>query len=113
VAAALFVRVPQSWAEGEGQADLDAATDLQVGAESLADLEKVSGLVESALKKGLDKGQEAFAKRMLAATLYQHADRLSKAIFEQTPPTQNWQLVRQYPQDLEGEPRSSLRMYCC
>lgn len=89
-------------AEGEGQADLDAATDLQVGAESLADLEKVSDLIESALKKGLDKGQQDFARRMLAATLYQHADRLSKAIFEQKPPTRNWQLVRQHAlKDLE------------
>jgi tetratricopeptide (TPR) repeat protein len=89
-------------AEGEGQADLDAATDLQVNAESLADLEKVSELIESALKKGLDKDQQDFAKRMLAATLYQHADRLSKSIFEQKPPTRNWQLVRQHAlKDLE------------
>lgn len=102
VAALVLVRAPHAWAEGEGQADLDAAADLQVGAESLADLEKVTSLIESALKKGLDKGQEDFAKRMLAATLYQHADRLSKAIFDQSPPTNKWQLVRQYAlKDLE------------
>jgi tetratricopeptide (TPR) repeat protein len=102
VASLVLVRAPRVWAEGEGQADLDAATDLQVGAESLADLEKVTQLVESAIKKGLDKGQEGFAKRMLAATLYQHADRLSKAIFDQKPPTDKWQLVRQYAlKDLE------------
>jgi tetratricopeptide (TPR) repeat protein len=89
-------------AEGEGQADLDAATDLQVMAESLADLEKVIDLLESALKKGLDEGQAGFAKRMLAATLYQHAERLSKSIFEQQPPTRNWALVRQFAlKDLE------------
>jgi tetratricopeptide (TPR) repeat protein len=93
---------PLARAEGEGQADLDAATDLQVNAESLADLEKVSELIESALKKGLEKDQQDFAKRMLAATLYQHADRLSKSIFEQKPPTRNWQLVRQHAlKDLE------------
>src|SRR5262245_22505195 len=98
----LSLLAPPASAEGEGQADLDAATDLQVGAESLADLEKVSDLIETALKKGLDKGQQDFAKRMLAATLYQHADRLSKAIFEQKPPTRNWQLVRQHAlKDLE------------
>jgi tetratricopeptide (TPR) repeat protein len=98
----LSLLAPLAGAEGEGQADLDAATDLQVSAESLADLEKVTDLIESALKKGLDKGQEDFAKRMLAATLYQHADRLSKAIFEQKPPTRNWQLVRQHAlKDLE------------
>jgi tetratricopeptide (TPR) repeat protein len=98
----LSVLSPLSGAEGEGQADLDAATDLQVSAESLADLEKVTDLIESALKKGLDKGQEDFAKRMLAANLYQHAERLSKAIFEQKPATRNWQLVRQHAlKDLE------------
>jgi tetratricopeptide (TPR) repeat protein len=57
---------------------------------------------ESALKKGLDKGQAEFAKQMLAATLYQHANRLSAAIFEQQPPSPRWPLVRQYAlKDLE------------
>jgi tetratricopeptide (TPR) repeat protein len=89
-------------AEGEGQADLDEATDQQVTAESLADLEKVTSLIESALEKGLDEGQEKLAKQMLAANLFQHADRLSKSIFDQMPPTRNWQLVRQYAlKDLE------------
>lgn len=102
LATAFLAFAPRVWGEGEGQGDLDAATDLQVTAESLADLEKVTGLIETALKKGLDKGQEDFAKRMLAATLFQHADRLSKAIFDQKPPTRNWQLVRQYAlKDLE------------
>jgi tetratricopeptide (TPR) repeat protein len=101
LAALLLALTPPVWAEGEGQADLDAATDLQVTAESLADLEKVTNLIESAIKKGLDKGQEEFAKRMLAATLFQHADRLSKSVFEQRR-TRNWQLVRQYAlKDLE------------
>ena len=87
---AAFVR-----ADGAGQKDLDEASDLQISAETLADFEKVIGLAESALKKGLDKGQEEFAHKMLAATLYQHADRSCKAIFEQSPHTRNWQLVRQ------------------
>jgi tetratricopeptide (TPR) repeat protein len=33
---------------------------------------------------------------MLAATLYQHANRLSSAIFEQTPPSPRWPVVRQF-----------------
>ncbi len=82
-------------AEGAGQKDLDEAADLQVAAETLADFEKVVSLAESALKKGLDKGQEEFAHKLAAATLYQHAERSAKAIFEQSPPTRNWQLVRQ------------------
>jgi tetratricopeptide (TPR) repeat protein len=89
-------------AENEGQADLDAATDLQLAAETLGDLEKVIEKAESALKKGLDDGQAEFAKQMLAATLYQHANRLSAAIFEQQPPSPKWPLVRQYAlKDLE------------
>ena len=89
-------------AADEGQADLDKATELQLGAETLADLEKVIALAESAVKKGLDKGQEEFAKQLLAATLYQHANRLSAAIFEQTPPSPRWPLVRQFAlKDLE------------
>lgn len=82
-------------AEGEGQKDLDEAADLQLAAETLADFEKIIGLAEGAIKKGLDKGQEEFARKMLAATLYQHAERSCKAIFEQSPPTRNWQAVRQ------------------
>lgn len=89
-------------AENEGQADLDAATDLQLSAETLGDLEKVIEKVESALEKGLDDGQTQFAKKMLAATLFQHANRLSAAIFEQQPPSPRWPLVRQYAlKDLE------------
>lgn len=89
-------------AAGEGQADLDMATELQLTAETLSDLEKVVSLAESALKKGLEKDQEAFAKQMLAATLFQHANRLSAAIFEQSPPSPRWPLVRQFAlKDLE------------
>ncbi len=83
-------------AENEGQDDLDKATELQLTAETLADLEKVVELGESALKKGLDKGQTDLAKQILAATLYQHANRMSQAIFEQSPPSPRWPLVRQF-----------------
>jgi tetratricopeptide (TPR) repeat protein len=89
-------------AENEGQADLDKASDLQLTAESLNDMEQVISLAESALKKGLDKGQEDFAKQMLAATLFQHANKLAEAIFEQTPPSPRWPQVRKFAlQDLE------------
>jgi hypothetical protein len=62
-------------ADKPGQADLDMAADLQVTAETLGDLEKVIKLAESALEKGLDKDQEDFAKKMLAAALFSHANR--------------------------------------
>jgi len=83
-----------AYAEGAGQKDLDEAADLQVGAETLADFEKVISLAESAIKKGLDKGQEQFAHKMAAATLYQHAERSAKAVLE-VPRNFQWQLVRQ------------------
>ena len=60
--------------ETAGQADLDKATELKVTAESLGDLEKVAKLCESALQKGLDEGNQKFAKQLLTSTLYQHAD---------------------------------------
>ena len=98
VLALVLLTLPAAWlpAANEGQADLDKATELQLSAETLADLEKVIELAEGALKKGLDKGQTDFAKQVLAATLYQHANRLSAAIFEQTPASPKWPLVRQF-----------------
>lgn len=83
-------------ADGPGQKDLDEAADLQINDDpTLADFEKVISLAESALKKGLDKEQEEFAHKMLATTLFRHADRSCDAIFKLKPPTRNWQLVRQ------------------
>jgi tetratricopeptide (TPR) repeat protein len=97
VSAALIATLAASArAENEGQADLDKATELQLTAETLADLEKVVELGESALKKGLDKGQTELARQILAATLFQHASRLSASIFEQSPPSPRWPLVRQF-----------------
>jgi tetratricopeptide (TPR) repeat protein len=92
--AALLVLPLAVRAENEGQADLDKATDLQLGAESLGELEKVIELAESALKKGLDEGQTEFAKQMLAATLFQHANRTAEAIFGQSPPSRRWMQAR-------------------
>ena len=83
-----------AFAANEGQADLDKATELQLAAESQADLEKVVGLAESAIQKGLDKDQEAFAKQIIGATLYQHASGFAAAIFEQSPPSSRWRLAR-------------------
>lgn len=68
-------------AENEGQSDLDKATELQLKAESLADLEKIADLCESALTKGLDEGNKQFATQLLTSTLYEHAARLSGALF--------------------------------
>lgn len=89
-------------AENEGQEDLDKATELQLSAKSLANLEEVAALCESALKKGLDKGNEQFAKQLLSSTLYQHGKRLTIPIFDQTPPDRRWPVLRGFAlKDLE------------
>jgi hypothetical protein len=63
------------WAQNEGQADLDKATDLQLRAQNLEDIKQVTKLCEEALKKGLDEGNAAFAKQLLSSSLFQHASR--------------------------------------
>jgi tetratricopeptide (TPR) repeat protein len=90
--------VPAAWADDEnkGQADLDKAIELQVGAESLSDLENVAKQCESALQKGLDTENQQFAKQLLSSTLYQHANQLCLPIFEQSPPDRRWPLLRQF-----------------
>jgi len=91
-----IVHAPGVLAANEGQADLDKATELQVTARSIGDLEKVAALCESALKKGLDEANQAFAKQLLSSTLYQHAAQLCDPIFDQTPPNPRWPLLRQF-----------------
>lgn len=91
---ALLLVPALGWSANEGQKDLDEATDLQLTAETLGDLEKVAELCESALKKGLDDGQTQFAKQLLSSTLYQHAQKSAEAIFAQQPPNPRWPLVR-------------------
>src|ERR1051325_5199974 len=90
--ATLLIFAESAPAQTAGQADLDAATDLQITAETLGDLEKVIKLAESALDKGLEKGQQEFAKKLLSATLFQHAKRASDSIFERERLPGNWTL---------------------
>ena len=86
-------------AEGAGQPDLDKATELQISAKNLADLEQVARLCDSALKKGLDDGNLKFAEQMLSSTLFQHASRLCAPIFDQTPADRRWPLLRKVALD--------------
>lgn len=83
-------------AEGEGQADLDKATELKIGAESLIQLDEVATLCESALKKGLDDENQKFARQLLTSTLYEHASRLAAEIFDRDPPNPQWPVIRKY-----------------
>jgi tetratricopeptide (TPR) repeat protein len=98
----LWNGVPSLYAENEGQAELDQATEAKLEAESLADLEKVANLVESALKKGLSAENAKFANQLISSVLLDHANRLCEAIFKQSPPDRRWQFIRQVAmKDLE------------
>lgn len=70
-------------AEGEGQGDLDEAMVKRIDAETAADLQEVTMLLESALAKGLDEENQAFAKKMLGAVSLQkgraYAERIKRA----------------------------------
>ena len=75
-----------SLAQTEGQADLDSATQLKLSSQSMADLERVVELCESALQKGLDDESAKLARSLLTATLYQHASRYAQAILSRDEP---------------------------
>lgn len=77
-----------------GQEDLDKATELQLSIDQLEDVERVIGLCESALTKGLDKDNTQFAQQLLVSSLWQHATQLSAAIFDAPRPHPRWQLIR-------------------
>ncbi len=81
-------------AKNAGQDDLDKATELQLSVEQLEDVEKVIGLCESALSKGLDKDNTEFAEQLLVSSLWRHASQLSSAIFDAARPHARWQLIR-------------------
>ncbi len=61
-------------ADEPGQADLDKAIAAKIKAENIEDLGEVIELCQSALDRGLDKDNTAFAKQLLAATLVQRAE---------------------------------------
>jgi tetratricopeptide (TPR) repeat protein len=69
-------------AESEGQADLDKAIETKLSAETLAEWGTVVDLCQSALDKGLDKGNEEFCKQLLSSTLLQRAEAVGGKLFE-------------------------------
>ena len=77
-----------------GQDDLDKATEQQLSIKQLDDVEKVIKLCESALKKGLDKDNTEFAKKLLVNSLWRHASQLSSLIFDAPRPHPRWQFIR-------------------
>jgi tetratricopeptide (TPR) repeat protein len=83
-----------------GQGDLDKATQLKVTAEGLPDLNEVVDKLDSAIEKGLDKDNKAFAEQLLTSTLLQRATMLSSAVLDrqaQDPRRDlRWLQIRQY-----------------
>jgi tetratricopeptide (TPR) repeat protein len=72
-------------AENEGQDNLDRATQLKVTAQSMDDLSEVVDQLETALEKGLDEDNTAFAQQLLTATLLQRGTLFSAAVFNVSP----------------------------
>ncbi len=78
----------------KGQATLDQATELQLNAESVEDLEKVATLAETALEKGLDKENQEFAKQLIVSTLLDRARRITASVLGRQPPNPQWMVLR-------------------
>ncbi len=66
----------------KGQEDLDKATEKKLAAETVADLSEVIRLAESALQKGLDEANTAFAKKLLSSTLLQRGQEVARHILQ-------------------------------
>jgi len=82
--------------DAAGQADLDAATSLKLSASSMADLERVIELTESALEKGLPEDSESLAKSLITATLFQHGSRFAQALFDPRERTERPAMLKQF-----------------
>ena len=67
-------------AAGPGQTDFDDAVTKKLSAKSMADLEEVSNLLESALAKGLEGGDGDFAKQMLGAVYLERGQALAQRL---------------------------------
>ncbi|HET6884134.1 MAG TPA: tetratricopeptide repeat protein [Pirellulales bacterium] len=80
---ASLVHASVSAAEGEGQADLDKAIETKLASQTIVELGAVIDLCQSALDKGLDKGNEAFCNELLSATLLQRAEAICDRLFDQ------------------------------
>ena len=82
-------------AADKGLEDLDKATDLQLRVQTPRDLEQVISLCESAIEKGLDKDNTAFAKQLIVSSLWQQASQRAAGIFGQPRPDPRWQQIRE------------------
>lgn len=87
---------PLARAESAGRAELDEAILLKMNASTLADLEKVVRLCESAEKKGLEKEDAALAKEILAATVIQRGLVTAKIVQESNVSPALWPQLKEH-----------------
>lgn len=73
-------------ADKAGQADLDKAVEVRINAKSLEEVEQVISLARSALKKGLEKADEKFARELLAGVLFQRGQMFATGVLEAVRP---------------------------
>ncbi len=99
---AVVFSVTTVWAENEGQEDLDKAAEAKLSAGTISDLGEVIRLIESALQKGLDESNAAFAKKLLASAFIQRGTAVTQTIFKSPTPDPRWPQYRQFAlSDLE------------
>ena len=81
IAVAVGVFPLSARADNEGQADLDKATQQKLGAQTSGDFTEVIQLCESAVKKGLDKGNATFANDLMAAAYVQRGSLTATKVY--------------------------------
>jgi len=97
-------------AEDDGQEDLDRAIEAKLSAESFRELATVAELCQSAITKGLSKENEAFARQLLASTLYKRAEVISEPLAEgkefDVQSAQRWKMaVDELEQAVKADPK--------
>lgn len=93
----ILVALPvTAWAQDPGQEDLDQAASKRIKASTMADLEKVVELAESAIEKGLDEPNTKIAEAIITATLFQHGSRFAQALFNPQERTERPEMLKQF-----------------
>ena len=93
-AAFLMIAPRNAHAEDAGMEDLQKAIAAKLTANNVVQLGEVVELCRSALDRGLNKENTAFAKQLLAATLVQRATFVSRAVLEVDAPSSRWPELR-------------------
>ena len=85
-----------SLAAGKGQDDLNKATQTKLASDTVTDLGEVIRLAESALEKGLEPADAAFAKKLIASTLLERAQVTAKYVFNDSTSADDFRQRRKF-----------------